>query len=111
MFKLLSVMAKSEKTLEKLVFELPEFYVAKKVMKIDASPAVISKTLLDGDFEKSENGGIILTRNTGSARVKSNSDGKALRIIAEAVSVEAARELCAEAERLIGNVTIDKGEL
>lgn len=111
MFKLLSVMAKSEKTLEKLVFELPEFYVAKKVMEIDASPAVISKTLLDGDFEKSENGGIILTRNTGSARVKSNSDGKALRIIAEAVSVEAARELCAEAERLIGNVTIDKGEL
>lgn len=109
--KLLSAMAKNKKALTELVSELPEFYVAKKVMEIDVSPAIISKTLLEGGFEKEVGGGVILKKNGASARVKSNSDGKALRIIAEAVSVEAARELCADVGDIIGNVTIDKEEI
>ena len=40
----------TKKTLSTLVSELPEFYVAKKVMEIDISPALISKELLCNDF-------------------------------------------------------------
>ena len=106
MFKLIKVMCVEKKTLKEMVAELPEFYIAKKVMEIDISPALISKELLDNDFKTDEGGGVVFKNNKGIAKVKSESNGKSLRIITEAVNAELAEELCVEIEKLI-SIDID----
>ena len=106
MFKLLKIMNETNKSLKALADELPEFYVAKKVMEIDISPTLISKELLGNDFKTDESGGVTLKNEKGVAKVKSESNGKSLKIITEAVTMELAEELCGEIERLI-SIDID----
>lgn len=106
MFRLLKIMNDTNKSLGTLVGELPEFYVAKKVMEIDVSPALISKELLCNDFKTDEGGGITLKNKKGVAKVRSESNGKSLKIITEAVTMELAEELCLDIEKLI-SIDID----
>lgn len=106
MFRLLKIMHDSKKTLATLVRELPEFYVAKKVMEIDVSPALISKELLCNNFKTDESGGVTLKNEKGVAKVRSESNGKSLKIITEAVTMELAEELCVDIEKLI-SIDID----
>jgi len=106
MFRLLKIMNDTKKTLSTLVSELPEFYVAKKVMEIDISPALISKELLCNDFKTDESGGVTLKNEKGVAKVRSESNGKSLKIITEAVTMELAEELCVDIEKLI-SIDID----
>ena len=106
MFRLLKIINESRKTLNTLVDELPEFYVAKKVMEIDISPALISKELLCNDFKTDESGGVTLKNEKGVAKVRSESNGKSLKIITEAVTMELAEELCVDIEKLI-SIDID----
>ena len=101
MFKIIRIMSEKGKSLKSLTEELPEFYVAKRVMEIDASPVAVSKELLSNSFKTDEGGAVTLSNEKGTARVKSDSLGKSLKIITEAVSVELAEELCEEIERLI----------
>jgi hypothetical protein len=101
MFKIIRIMGEKGKSLKSLTEELPEFYVAKRVMEIDASPVAVSKELLSNSFKTDEGGAVTLSNEKGTARVKSDSLGKSLKIITEAVSVELAEELCEEIERLI----------
>lgn len=106
MFRLIKIMIKENKTLKELAEELPEFYVAKKVMEIDVSPALISKELLGNNFKADESGGVTLNNEKGIAKVRSDSNGKRLKIITEAVTAELADELCGEIEKLI-SIDID----
>ena len=106
MFKLLKLMSVEQKSVKALSEELPEFYVAKKVMQIDVSPSVISKTLLQNDFKTDENGSVSMKNKKGFVRVKSDESGKKLRIITEAVNAELAEELCGETQKLI-SIDID----
>lgn len=106
MFRLLKIMNDTNKTLGTLVSELPEFYVAKKVMEIDVSPALISKELLCKDFKTDESGGVTLKNEKGVAKVRSETNGKSLKIITEAVTMELAEELCGDIEKLI-SIDID----
>ncbi len=105
--KILSIMRQQEKTLKELIKELPEFYVANKSVDIDVSPAKISKKLIDEKFQNSEDEGIVYTGDKGYAKVQVKSSGDALRIITEAVSVEAAEELCTDIEAIIKRISID----
>lgn len=105
--KILSIMKEREKTLKELVKELPEFYVANKSVDIDVSPAKVSKKLLDEKFENTDDEGIVYSGEKGYAKVKVKSSGDTLRIITEAVSVEAAQELCADIESIIKRISID----
>ena len=106
MFKLLKILREENKSLKELVSEIPEFYVAKKVMTIDVSPSVISKELLKKDFKTDVGGGISRKTNKGVARVRNDNNGKTLKIITEAVTTELAEELCGEIEKLI-SIDID----
>ncbi len=106
MFKLIKIMHEENKTLQELTGEIPEFYVAKKVMTIDASPSVISKELLKKDFKTDSSGGISRKNKKGVARVRNDNNGKSLKIITEAVTTELAEELCVEIEKLI-SIDID----
>lgn len=106
-FKIIKIMSEQKKSLSELVGELPEFYIAKKVMEIDVSPALIGKDLLSGNFKTEENGAITFLNEKGSAKVKCDSLGKRLKIITEAVSAELAKELCDEIEKCI-SIDIDR---
>lgn len=107
LFKALSFMNEKGKTLCELIGELPEFYVAKKIIEIDSSPSDISNRLLKADFSKSDYDNVIFKNNV---RVKADSSQKTLKIIAEAVSLEMANELCDDTAELIAPVGIDKDE-
>lgn len=105
--RVLSLMRERNKTLKELVKELPEFYVAKKKMDIDVSPAKLSKKLLDESFTDSKSEGVVFSGEKGHARVRAKSSGKTLGIITEAVTLEAAEELCADIEAIIKRIAID----
>lgn len=105
--RILSIMREGNKTLRELAKELPEFYVAQKKIDIDVSPAKISKRLLDESFTSAENEGVTYSNDKGLARVKAKGAGNTLRIITEAVTLEAARELCADIETIIKRISID----
>lgn len=107
LFKLLGVMCRAGKDVKTLAAELPGFYVVRKMADIDCSSVLFSKEVLDKGFIKSGSNSAELKRDNAAARLFGSADGRALRIIAEAVSAEAACELCAEVEALINNVTID----
>lgn len=107
LFKLLSFMHSKNKTLSELTKDLPEFYIAKKIIEIDTSPTALYEKLLEADFKKNDFEDVIFKKNV---KVKPDSDGKALKIIAEAVSLETANELCDDTLRLLALSGIDKAE-
>lgn len=106
MFRLVKLFLEENKSLKELSKEIPEFYVAKKVMTIDVSPSVISKELLKKDFKTESFGGVSRKTKKGIARVRNDNNGKTLKIITEAVTTELAEELCGEIEKLI-SIDID----
>ncbi len=109
--RVLSVMRERQMTLMELVAELPEFYVARKKVDIDVSPAKRSKKLLDERFSGGNSEGVVFSGDKGHARVKAESSGGALRIITEALTLEAAEELCEDIESIIRRISLDiKGD-
>ncbi len=106
MFRLVKILIEENKSLKELSEEIPEFYVAKKVMTIDSLPSVISKELLKKDFKTDSGGGVTRKTKKGVVRVRNDNNGKSLKIITEAVTTELAEELCGEIEKLI-SIDID----
>ena len=104
-FKTLSVMNSQKKTLEELAKSIPEFYTVKKTFAANISPFKLASALgiktgaqSLGLTKGTENGHLTLSRTFG---------GRLIRIIAESESLEAARELCADAENKIKDDAID----
>ncbi|MBQ2848002.1 MAG: NTP transferase domain-containing protein [Clostridia bacterium] len=100
--KLLSVMKERECTLEMLLSELPEKYIVRKTVPISFSPSNLSALIgeesvsIKNDFE-----GIRLVRNRGKLLIVPERNGESIRIFAEADTMEAANELCADIEDII----------
>ena len=105
-FRLIKILIEENKSLKQLTEEIPEFYVAKKVMTIESLPSLISKELLKKDFKTDSGGGVTRKTKKGVVRVRNDSNGKSLKIITEAVTTELAEELCCEIEKLI-SIDID----
>ncbi len=107
MFKILSLMVEKNCSISELIDELPDFYIVKKVIETDKPFSNISKKLIDNGFCEDENNENILLKNNSNVKIKKGDNGKSLRIIAEAVSVEAAEEICAEINKMLNDETID----
>ena len=106
LFRLVKILFEENKSLKELVEEIPEFYVAKKVMTIESLPSLVSKELLKKDFKTDSGGGVTRKTKKGVVRVRNDNNGKSLKIITEAVTTELAEELCGEIEKLI-SIDID----
>ncbi|NMP38208.1 MAG: NTP transferase domain-containing protein [Clostridiales bacterium] len=106
--KLMSIMKDTGKSLHELQDELPGFYIARKYVDIDVSPARISDALKkeNSDVSHSEEG-VLFNNGNGKILVTPLKNGRALRIIAEAVDSETAQELCALTERQIRLAALD----
>lgn len=100
-FKLLGIVKQSHKTLVDLIAEIPKFCVSSKVV---FSPVALSKisSMLDIRTDSDSQG---LRKNTGRGfvSVARTGAGRLIRIIAEAESMEVAKEICAETEKKITN--------
>lgn len=101
--RLLSVMKERECTFDELVDELPEIYIVKKTVPVSFSPSRLSILMgaeknndIKNDFE-----GIRLVRNSGNLLIVPERTGDRIRILAEADTMEAADELCADVEDII----------
>ena len=105
--RILSALKEKGKSLKELAAQLPEFYVAKRDVGIDVSAAKLSGRLSGDGFTAAPSEGLELKNELGYAKVKPCSDGSALRIITEALTFEAAQELCADVEEIIKALSID----
>ncbi len=99
--KLLSVMKERECAMEELLNELPEKYIASKTVSIDFSPANLAGLVgqEDVDFKNSLEG-IRLIRSSGKLLIVPERSGEEVKILAEADTMEAANELCADITEL-----------
>lgn len=104
--RLLSIMKERESSLEALISELPEKYIVRKTVSINFSPSYLASLIgeenvsIKNDFE-----GIKLIRNGGRLLVIPQRGGDSVRIFAEADTMEAADELCADVEEIINSAT------
>lgn len=101
--RLLSVVKERECSFDELVNELPEIYIVKKTVPVSFSPSRLSILMnaensndIKNDFE-----GIRLVRNSGNLLIVPERTGDRIRILAEADTMEAADELCADVEDII----------
>ena len=104
--KILSVMHSEKKSLRELMADIPEFYISKRVIDIDVSPARLTKLLSKSEYT-SAGEGVFRKTDGGTVRIKAENSGKALRIIAESASLEASEELCSDAEGFVESLLLD----
>ena len=104
-FKVMGILAKKQKKLSELIKEIPGFSIASKVVSADISPAKIAATL--GIRTGSASQGLRKAEGSRSVIITRTGAGRLIRILAEAESMEAAQEICAETEKKIKSDTID----
>ncbi len=102
--KLLSIMNERRMSLDMLAGELPEKHIEKKTFAVNFQPSRLSSVL--GEEAVSSREGIKLVRKEGSLLVVPKKGGGFVRVFAEADTMEAARELCADIEEKIKSVYI-----
>lgn len=107
LFRVLYVMCVTKKSLYELKSELPEYYIVKKVIRLNGTDNNLTDNLLKKGFIKNKNGGMMLKEGAGRVNVSLGSDGKSLRFIAEAVSSEIAEEMYIKVENMIKSISID----
>lgn len=104
--KLLSLMKERESSLDTLISELPEKYIVRKTVPISFSPTNLASLVgeetvnIKNDFE-----GIRLVRSSGKLLIVPERTGERVRIFAEADTMEAANELCADIEDILESVS------
>lgn len=104
-FKVAAIMKEKSKSLSELVSELPVFNISSRTVFSASALARLASSLgirtgndTQGLRKSVENGYVTVTR-TGAGRL--------IKIIAEAQSMEAAEEICAQTEKKINGDTID----
>lgn len=104
--KLLSVAKEREKTILQLAAELPEKYIIRKSVRIGFSPSELS-AVVGGEIAEAQAcfEGIKLVKSGGSLLVIPERSGERVRLLAEADSMEAADELCADIEERINSAS------
>lgn len=100
--KLLSVMKERECNLEQLVSELPEKYIVKKTISIGFSPSYLSEFTTENTQTAGNNfEGVKILKDGGRILIIPERSGESVKILAEADTMEAAQELCADVEDII----------
>ncbi|MEG2425437.1 MAG: sugar phosphate nucleotidyltransferase [Oscillospiraceae bacterium] len=100
--RILSIMNERGMTLAQLLREVPDFYVHRKILKIDISPTQLSEYLgLDSNEINSGKEGVTLKRDNGRLLITPTRRGDKIKLFAEASNMETAEELCAEIENKV----------
>ncbi len=100
--KLLSIMKERGCSLDRLVSELPKKFILKRSVHIDFLPSYLSRVTGEENVRnKNDYEGIRIIRDSGKILIIPETGGENVRILAEADSMEAADELCAEMEERI----------
>ncbi len=100
--RIISVMNERGMTLDSLVSELPERFVESKIFLVNFPVSKLSSVIGNGDTNmNSSREGIKLVRDAGSLLVIPERGGGRVKVFAEADTMEAARELCADIEEII----------
>lgn len=100
--KLLSIIKERGCGLERLVSELPKKFIAKRSVHIDFLPSYLSRVTGEENVRnKNDYEGIRIIRNSGRILIIPGTSGENVRILAEADTMEAADELCADMEEKI----------
>ena len=86
-------------SLSKFAASLPPFALAVKAIPVRGNPGNLLRSIRPDDDEEGPSEGVLLTRRTGKVLLSPLKRGTGLRIMAEAASMEAADELCAEFEK------------
>ncbi len=104
--KLLSIMKERECGIETLLSEIPEKYIVKKTVSISFSPSYLASLVGEetarkkNDFE-----GVRLVKSNGKLLIVPMRSGDKVRILAEADTMEAANELCADIEEILNSAS------
>ena len=104
-FFIIRLMKQKNKSLSALVNELPEFSIASKTVACSISPSKLAGML--GINVDNTTQGLRKSYGKGYVTVLGTSGGRHIRIIAEAESMEAAKEICIDTEHKIAADTID----
>lgn len=100
--RLLAVMKERGCSLEELINELPEKYIVKKTISIGFSPSYLSSFAQEeGGATGNDYEGVKIFREGGRVLLIPEKSGESVRILAEADTMEAAQELCADIEEVI----------
>lgn len=104
--KLLSVMNERGMSLDALVSELPEKYIERKTFSVNFAPSKLSAVMGNEYADNSSvREGIKLIRKEGRVLVVPERSGDRIKVFAEADTMEAAQELCADIEEIINSVS------
>lgn len=104
--RLLSVMNERSMSLDALASELPEKYIERKTFSVNFSPSRLSAVIGNENAEKSSvREGIKLIKSGGRVLVIPERSGERIKVLAEADTMEAAQELCADIEEIINSVS------
>lgn len=100
--RLLSIVKEREKTIDELYNELPEFYIARKTFALQFPPSRLAEFLGEEETEsQNPREGIVVKRERGKIMITPSKSGRAVNVIAEAETMEAAVEMCDGFESLI----------
>ena len=88
-------------SLAQVAARLPDFAMVSRSFEIDLPPGKVLEQL--GAQAQRAAEGVTLTRGLGTLHIRPSKRGKSLRVLAEADSVEAAEELCAELGGLLAS--------
>ena len=104
-FRIMRLIAEKDEKLSVLIDELPEFNIVSKTV---FSPSALSKLASALNIRAgADTQGLRKNTGDGFVTVTRTGAGRLIRIIAEADTIEAAREICADAEKKINGDTID----
>ncbi|MBQ8014693.1 MAG: hypothetical protein IJ264_00740, partial [Clostridia bacterium] len=104
--RLLAIMKESGRNLAELIYELPEKYILRKTVSIGFPPSYLSTLVgVEGGQRKNDFEGVRLVRSSGSLLIIPERSGENVRILAEADTMEAANELCADVEDIFNTAT------
>lgn len=104
--KLLSIMKERDCSLDRLVSELPERFIVKKSIQIDFSPSYLAALAGEENVSRKNNfEGIKVIRSGGRLLIIPERSGERVRIFAEADTMEAADEMCADMEEIINTAS------
>ena len=105
--RLLSIVKETGRSLTQLSSELPPFYVERKSFALPCPPSMLQKLLGERDGEavpESAREGIVLRKRDGRILITPGKSGRRVSVLAEAESMEAAKELCDGIEKILANI-------
>lgn len=104
--RLLSVMKERGCPLEALLAEIPEKYIVRRTVSINFSPTYLASLIGEENMgAKNDFEGIKLVKKEGRLLVVPDRSGDAVRILAEADTMEAADELCRDVEDILNTAS------